>query len=280
MLYRRAYISKTRYTRPVSPIALLAGIATGFMLGLFGSGGSIITLPALIYLAGVETKPAIAMSLGIVGVTAAISAATHWRRGNINVPVAAVFGLFGVIGTYIGARIGILVPALLQLLLFAGTMFVAAFRMLNPRQIEPKATALLRLDGDASGKMVCLDLGSAGHIAIHGIVVGVLTGVVGVGGGFLIVPALVLLSGLPMKQAVGTSLVVVAAKSFAGFAGYLGAVAIDFKLMAIFTAVAVAGSFAGGVVSHHMSPENTRKGFAVFLVIVATYIVVRETLWR
>jgi uncharacterized membrane protein YfcA len=273
-------ISANDHVSPMSPIALAAGLATGFMLGLFGSGGSIITLPALIYLAGVATKPAVAMSLGIVGVTAAISVVTHFRRGNVDVPVAAVFGLFGVIGTYVGARIGILVPALLQLLLFAGTMFVAAFRMLNPREIAPRTTELVRLDGDRAGRMICLDLSSAGHIAAHGIVVGVLTGIVGVGGGFLIVPALVLLSGLPMKKAVGTSLVVVAAKSFAGFAGYLGAVAIDYTLMAAFTAIAVAGSFLGGGLSHRMSPESTRKGFAVFLVIVAGYIVVRETLWR
>ncbi len=264
----------------MSVIALLAGLATGFMLGLFGSGGSIITLPALIYLVGVETKPAIAMSLGIVGVTAAISVATHWRRGNVDVPVATVFGLFGVIGTYVGARIGVHMPALAQLLLFAGTMYTAAFRMLTPRTIEPRTTGLMRLDGGGAGRMVCLDLHASGHVAVHGIVVGVLTGMVGVGGGFLIVPALVLLSGLPMKQAVGTSLMVVAAKSFAGFAGYLGAVAIDYSLMGIFTAVAVVGSFLGGTLSHRMSPDNTRKGFAVFLVVVATYIVVRETLWR
>ncbi|MBI5164889.1 MAG: sulfite exporter TauE/SafE family protein [Magnetospirillum sp.] len=99
----------------MSPLAIVAGLATGLMLGLFGSGGSIVTLPALIYLLGVETKPAIAMSLGIVSVTAAISAVTHWRRGNINVPVAVVFGLFGMLGTYGGARLGVMTPELVQL---------------------------------------------------------------------------------------------------------------------------------------------------------------------
>ncbi|MDK9698425.1 MAG: sulfite exporter TauE/SafE family protein [Siculibacillus sp.] len=263
----------------MSILVILSGLATGFMLGLFGSGGSIITLPALIYLVGVETKPAVAMTLGIVGVAAAISVVTHWRRGNVDVPVAAVFGLFGMIGTYAGARIGVHVPALAQLLLFAGTMYIAAFRMLNPRKVEPLTRSLLRHDGERLEGGLRLDLHAAGHVAVHGIVVGVLTGIVGVGGGFLIVPALVLLSGLPMKQAVGTSLVIVSAKSFAGFAGYLGAVPIDFVLMGSFTAVAVLGSFAGAAASHHLSPENTRKGFAVFVVVIATYIVVRETLW-
>lgn len=262
----------------MSPLAIVAGLATGLMLGLFGSGGSIITLPALMYLLGIEAKPAIAMSLGIVGVTAAISAVTHWRRGNVNVPVAAVFGLFGVMGTYGGARLGVVTPVMVQLLLFAAIMYAASWRMFRPVTVEPKVDALVRMDCSGAATMMCFDLSRFGHIAAHGIVVGVVTGMVGVGGGFLIVPALVLLSGLPMKHAVGTSLVIVSAKSFAGFAGYMGAVAIDYSLMAAFTGIAVAGSFAGSAVSKWMSADGLKKGFAVFLVLVATYIVVRETM--
>ena len=262
----------------MSPLAIAAGLATGLMLGLFGSGGSIITLPALIYLLGVETKPAIAMSLGIVGVTAAISAITHWRRGNINVPVAVVFGLFGMLGTYGGARLGVMTPELVQLLLFAAIMYAASWRMFRPSVVVPKTDMLVRMDCSGAATMVCFDASRVGHIAIHGIVVGVVTGMVGVGGGFLIVPALVLLSGLPMKQAVGTSLVIVSAKSFAGFAGYMGAIAIDYTLMGTFTGIAVAGSFLGAAVSKRMSADGLKKGFAVFLVLVASYIVFRETM--
>ncbi|MBI5164418.1 MAG: sulfite exporter TauE/SafE family protein [Magnetospirillum sp.] len=262
----------------MSPLAIVAGLATGLMLGLFGSGGSIITLPALMYLLGVETKPAIAMSLGIVGVTAAISAVTHWRRGNVNVPVAAVFGLFGVAGTYGGARIGVAMPELVQLLMFAAIMMAAAYRMFRPSAVAAKTGALVRLDCSGAATMMCFDMARVGHIAAHGIVVGILTGMVGVGGGFLIVPALVLLSGLPMKQAVGTSLVIVSAKSVAGFAGYVGAIAIDASLMATFTAIAVAGSVLGSAVSKRMSADGLKKGFAVFLMAVAAYIVFRETL--
>ncbi|MDK9719919.1 MAG: sulfite exporter TauE/SafE family protein [Rhodospirillales bacterium] len=263
----------------MSPFAILAGLATGLMLGLFGSGGSIITLPALIYLLDVGTKPAIAMSLGIVAITAAISAITHWRRGNVDFPVAAVFGLFGIAGTFAGARLGVLTPDLVQLLLFAAIMYAASWRMLRPSSLEPKGVGnLIRFDCQGQASSICFDYARVGHIALHGIVVGVVTGMVGVGGGFLIVPALVLLSGLPMKQATGTSLVIVSAKSFAGFAGYVGAVPIDYSLMAVFTAIAIAGSFIGTTVSRRLSADKLKKGFADFLVVVASYIVVKETL--
>jgi len=115
-----------------------------------------------------------------------------------------------------------------------------------------------------------------GHIAAHGVGVGVLTGLVGVGGGFLIVPALVLLSGIPMKIAIGTSLVIVAAKSYAGFAGYVAAVPVDWSIMASFTAVTVAGSFAGTRLAHRFSQETLKRSFAVFLIFVATYILLKS----
>ena len=117
-----------------------------------------------------------------------------------------------------------------------------------------------------------------GKIAVHGLAVGMLTGVVGVGGGFLIVPALVLLSGLTMKQAIGTSLSIVAVNSSTGFAGYTGLVEINYLLMGIFTAVAVGGSFIGAMVSNRLSGEMLKRGFAVFLVMVATYILLKSVI--
>ena len=117
-----------------------------------------------------------------------------------------------------------------------------------------------------------------GHIAMHGVGVGILTGLVGVGGGFLIVPALVLLSGIPMKVAIGTSLVIVAAKSYSGFAGYVGAVPVDWAMMGSFTLLTVAGSFAGTRIAHRFSQERLKQSFAIFLVIVATYILLKSVL--
>jgi hypothetical protein len=189
-----------------------------------------------------------------------------------------VFGLFGVIGTYGGARLGVLTPVVVQLTLFALIMYAAAWKMLQKKQVSPAPAQL----AGAGGPNVPTEdeeiSAHMGHIAIHGIGVGALTGLVGVGGGFLIVPALVLLSGIPMKMAIGTSLVIVAAKSYAGFAGYMGAVPIDWATMLSFTTVTVLGSFAGTRLAHRFSQETLKRGFGVFLVFVATYIMLKSVL--
>ncbi len=255
---------------------IVAGLVTGMLLGVFGSGGSIITMPALLYLLDVEPKAAIAMSLGIVAVTATITAMQHWRHGNVNLRITAIFGLFGVVGTYFGALIGVVTPVVIQLGVFALVMYAAAWKMLKPRPQRRSVGAAAVTDcpdGD------CDDL-AYGHIAVHGIAVGILTGVVGVGGGFLIVPALVLLSGLSMKKAVGTSLSIVALKSFAGFAGYAGAVAVDYPMMAVFTAIAVVGSVAGSQLGHRMPADLLKRGFGGFLLLVASYILFRSVLFN
>lgn len=263
-------------------LAILAGMVTGMVLGLFGSGGSIIALPALLYLLDVAPKSAIAMSLGVVGVTATIAAIDHWRRGNVVIRVALVFSLFGMMGTFAGARLGLLTPVIIQLGLFALVMYAAAWRMLKPAKLNPAGPAAVpgvvtTADGTVAFSH-CHDFFSPcmGHIALHGIGVGILTGLVGVGGGFLIVPALVLLSGIPMKQAVGTSLVIVAAKSYAGFAGYMGGVPIDYALMGAFTAVTVVGSFIGTRLAGYVSQAALKKAFAWFLVGVASYILLKS----
>lgn len=252
-------------------LVILAGAATGIVLGLFGSGGSIIAMPALMFLLDVEAKSAIAMSLGIVAVTATLTAWDHWRRGNVNVRVAVVFGLFGIIGTFAGAKLGVLTPVVVQLVLFALVMYAAAWKMLKPALVPQLAA----VSGVPPVPAPVVEV-RMGHIAAHGIGVGILTGVVGVGGGFLIVPALALLSGLRMKLAIGTSLAIVAAKSYAGFFGYLGAVPIDWPIMASFTAVTIAGSFAGTRLAHRFSQETLKRSFGGFLVIVATYILIKS----
>jgi len=262
-------------------LAILAGAATGIVLGLFGSGGSIIATPALLYLLDVEPKSAIAMSLGIVAVTATIAALDNWKRGNVDVSVAAVFGLFGVAGTYAGARLGVVTPVVIQLVVFALVMYAAAWRMLKPVRLAIPASgkASVSVSGGAAA-LPCTGLFSPcmAHMALHGIGVGILTGFVGVGGGFLIVPALVLLSRIPMKVAVGTSLAIVAAKSYAGFAGYMGAVPIDWALMGGFTAVTVVASFAGTRIAHRFSQDTLKRAFAVFLLFVATYILAKSVI--
>jgi len=254
---------------------IIAGLITGMLLGVFGSGGSIITMPALLYLLDVEPKSAIAMSLGIVAVTATITALQHWRHGNVNLKITVIFGLFGVAGTYAGALVGVVTPVIIQLSVFALVMYAAAWKMLKPNsQHKPVGAAVADCpDGH------CDDLNYR-HIAIHGIAVGILTGIVGVGGGFLIVPALVLLSGLSMKNAVGTSLSIVSLKSFAGFAGYAGSVAIDYQLMGTFTAIAVVGSVIGSQLGHRLPADLLKKGFGGFLLLVASYILFKSVLFN
>lgn len=256
-------------------LAITSGAITGIVLGLFGSGGSIIAMPALMYLLNVEAKSAIAMSMGIVAVTATISGWDNWRRGNVDLKVAMMFGLFGVIGTYGGARLGVHTPVQVQLTLFALVMYAAAWKMLQ-RKKQPIAQ-LATADGPPLSEDEVISA-HMGHIAAHGIGVGVLTGLVGVGGGFLIVPALVLLSGIPMKLAIGTSLVIVAAKSYSGFAGYVGAVPVDWTTMALFTSVTVAGSFVGTRIAHRFSQETLKRSFGFFLVFVASYMLLKSVL--
>jgi hypothetical protein len=254
-------------------LAIISGAITGIVLGLFGSGGSIIAMPALMYLLDVEAKSAIAMSMGIVAVTATVSGWDNWRRGNVDLKVAAMFGFFGVIGTYGGARLGVYTPVQVQLTLFALVMYAAAWKML---QIKKQPVSQLATAGGPPLSEDEVISAHMGHIAAHGVGVGVLTGLVGVGGGFLIVPALVLLSGIPMKIAIGTSLVIVAAKSYSGFAGYVSAVPVDWSTMASFTAVTVAGSFVGTRVAHRFSQETLKRSFGVFLVFVASYILLKS----
>jgi uncharacterized membrane protein YfcA len=257
----------------MTPLALISGIATGLVLGIFGSGGSIIAVPALLYLLGLGAKEAIAMSLGIIAVTATISAVDNWRHGNVNLRISAVFGLFGIVGTYAGARLGVVTPAVVQLVLFALVMYAAAWKMLAKRKPAVQATA-----GSEPGPDEPVFGARLAHIAAHGLVVGLLTGLVGVGGGFLIVPALVLLSGIPIRQAIGTSLAIVAAKSYAGFAGYLGSVPVNYGLMASFTGVTVASSLVGTRVARRLHGDLLTRGFAWFLVIVASYILYKSAL--
>lgn len=251
---------------------LLSGLATGLLLGIMGSGGAIVTVPALIYLLNVEPKSAIAMSLGIIAITATIAAVQSWRQGNVNLRVTLTFGIVGAVGTFVGARLGVILPVVFQLTLFALVMYAAAWRMLHaqpPRRSVGAAAVGECENGDCSNFPYM-------HIARHGMMVGVLAGVVGVGGGFLIVPALVLLSGLSMKRAVGTSLSVVAFQSTAGFAGYAGAVPIDYSLLAGFTTVAVVASFLGARIGQRMDHTRLKHGFGVFLVLVATYILIKN----
>ena len=231
----------------------------GLSLGLLGGGGSILTVPILVYALGFEAKTAIAMSLAIVGITSLVGALGHWRERNVQLQTALVFGIAAMAGAFAGARLAGYLSGAVQLSILAVVMLLAAVSMFQggPRG-EDSA-----LHAQSDPTLVPL-LGSA-------IGVGVLTGIVGIGGGFLIVPALVLLARVPMKQAVGTSLLVIAMNSASGFAGYLGQVAVPWRFIAAFTGVAVGGILIGTSLVRFVSQIQLKRAFAVFLVAVGLF---------
>ncbi len=228
-----------------------------------------LTVPILVYVFGFSMKAAVPMSLGVVGVTSAIGALRHRRDGTVRLPAALAFAPGAIAGTLLGTRLATLVSGRTQLVLFALVMGAAALAMLRPPRVP--ATGAHPGHGPPT-------LREAVRALPAGLGVGVLTGLVGVGGGFLIVPALVLLLGLPIHHAVGTSLVVIAVNAAAGVAGYLGRVTFDWATMAGFTAIAIVGVLGGAALAPRVPAARLRRGFAVFLIAMAALILLQNLL--
>ncbi len=244
-------------------LGLLLAVLMGLTLGLLGGGGSTLAVPILKYVMGFGAKEAIASSLAVVGVTSLSGATEHWRKGNVRLRVVLLFGLSATAGAYVGAKyLADFFSGTAQLLLFGAVMLVAALFMFRENGTDE--------DQDEPGKAATVK--TAFLLLALGAGVGALTGLVGVGGGFLIVPALVLLVGMPMKAAVGTSLLVISMNSASGFVGYLGKVNIPWGLVALFIALAVAGSFAGTYLMRFVPQDTLKRIFAVFLVAMAIFI--------
>lgn len=243
----------------------------GLSLGLLGGGGSILTVPILVYVLGFGAKESIAMGLAVVGVTSLFGAMGHWRKGNLQLRAAVIFGAMAMAGTYAGARLSVFVSGAVQLLLFAAVMLVAAFFMFRNGRKEAALAARHESAHALEPRKAPFPMMVAAALGVGG-----LTGLVGVGGGFLIVPALVLLVGLPMKQAVGTSLLVIALNSFVGFAGYLGHVTVPWMYLGLFTAIAVAGILAGTWASHFVSQAALKRAFSAFLVLMGLFILFKN----
>ena len=244
-------------------IALTVALAVfvGISLGLLGGGGSILTVPLLAYVAGLDPKEAIATSLLVVGVTSAVGAITHARAGRVRWKVAAVFGAAAMAGAYGGGRLATFIPGNVLLIAFALIMIMAAVAMLRGRK---------DIGDESVGPL------PIGKILLQGATVGVISGLVGAGGGFLLVPALALLGGLPMPVAVGTSLVVISMQSFAGFAGHLAGETIDWKLAGMVIAAAVVGSVIGGLLTSKIDPATLRKAFGWFVLAMAALVLAEE----
>ncbi|MCS7030567.1 MAG: sulfite exporter TauE/SafE family protein [Gloeomargarita sp. SKYG116] len=250
-------------------MAVLVGYALailiGLSLGLLGGGGSVLALPVLVYVVGIAPKVAVPMTLVVVGAVSLLGAIPHIRRGNVAGRAGVVFGGATMVGAYGGARLATLpfITDTVQMTLFAVAMLVAAGLMIRRRPPAPELTG-------PYVPPVCPYCWL--WLPTEGLLVGMLTGLVGVGGGFAIVPALVLLANIPMKQAIGTSLLIIAANSLAGLAGYLGHVHLDWHLTVNFTLLAGIGTVAGAYLAQFIHPAHLQKGFGYFLLAIAALV--------
>ena len=258
----------------------IASLIIGLSLGLIGGGGSILTVPVLVYLFGVDPILATAYSLFIVGSTSLVGVFPKYKNGEVNLKTAIIFGIPSIVAVY--ATRAFIVPAipnevfsvgsfmvtkaLLMMMLFAVLMVYASIPMIKDKT--------QKADEDEQ------QIFNYPMILLEGAVVGVLTGLVGAGGGFLIIPALVIFSKLPMKQAVGTSLLIIAAKSLIGFTGDLGKQAMDWPLLLSVTALAILGIFIGNALAKKVSAKSLKKGFGWFVLVMGIYIIVMEVFMK
>jgi len=267
--------------------ALLLGVAIGLSLGALGGGGSILTVPALVYVLGEPARAATTGSLVIVGVTALISALGHARAGNVRWGPGLTFGAIGVVSSVFGTQLNKRIDANLLLLAFAALMLVAAGAMLRrarARRPAPPAPPERRPAGPAGVQTLArpapaparTDRARALRVALAGLVVGFLTGFLGVGGGFIVVPALVMSLGYPMPIAVGTSLLVIGINSFASLAERAGSASFHWSVIVPFTLAAIAGLFLGRGLAGRVSATSLTRAFAGLLIAVGLYVAIRS----
>lgn len=261
--------------------AWFGAAAVGLSLGLLGSGGAILTVPILVYLVGHNEKSAIAESLAIVGAIAVAGVIRAAMQKRVDFRSAALLAVPGIVGTYAGAHAAKFIPGAVQLVLLAALMLTAATLMFRSRPALPASST------DSSSTPALPSHGPLWVIALQGIGLGLATGLVGVGGGFLIVPVLVLLRKLPMPIAIGTSLAIIAVNSATGFLKYLSmlgdqtgpngaALHVDWNIIGVFIALGIVGSLIGNALAGRINQNTLKRIFAVFLVVMAGYILVRQ----
>ena len=242
-------------------LGLILSAVIGLTLGLIGSGGSILTVPILVYFLGVEPHDAVGMSLAVVGATSIFGAYLHWKRGSVDFSSGMLFGISGIAGALLGSPLTKTVSPPVLLLIFGALMFVVAVSMLWRRKHAGDETKL------EPNRFKAI---------LAGFGVGVLTGFLGVGGGFLIVPALVLFGGLKMKEAIGTSLFVIFLNCVAGLVGHASQEHFGWSLTVLVSGLAVGGAGLGTILSHRLAAHSLQKMFAVLVLAVAVFLVAKN----
>ncbi len=248
-----------------SLIDYILAILIGLTLGLLGGGGSILTVPILVYILKMDTKLSIALSLAIVGITSLFGVISHFRNKNVDIKTALIFGPFAMLGTFAGTKLSQFISGQIQLVLFAVIMIIAAIFMFKGRKDAPGENSKKE-----STKLFLILL------ALQGVFVGIITGIVGVGGGFLIVPALVLLAKTPMKKAIGTSLLLISLNSLTGFLGYMDQIEVPWAFLLKFSSCSVLGIFIGSYFVQYVSQKTLKKAFAIFLILMGFFILYKN----
>ena len=245
----------------------LLALAVGGVLGLLGGGGSLLAVPIFVYVFHIPTKSAIAMSLVVVGMAALVGFVTHWRQGTVTLRIALKFGALAMIGAFAGARIARFVPARVQLSLFAAFALTAAVLMLRDS---------IRTPHSSSGEdTVEHHPHFSTSLGLQAVGVGALTAIIGAGGGFLIVPALVIIGDVPVRSAVGSSLLIIAMNASSAVIGYHGQVAFDWQLVGWFTSIAAVGAVIGTRVMQRLPSARIKQAFAIMILVLGTYLVIR-----
>ena len=258
-------------------IGYVGAILIGIALGLIGGGGSILTVPVLVYLFAINPVVATSYSLFIVGLTSAVGSFDFFKKGLVNLKTAIVFGIPSIIAVF--STRALIVPAIPDVVLTIGDFVVTKsilMMLLFAILMIAASYSMIKKDKRKVSEVVQEQKFNYPLILIEGAVVGVLTGLVGAGGGFLIIPALVILSKLPMKEAVGTSLVIIAAKSLIGFFGESSETVIDWQFLFIISAFAIVGIFIGAALSKKVDGAKLKPAFGWFVLVMGIYIITKE----
>ncbi len=254
-------------------LTLSLSIIIGLLLGLLGGGGSILTVPMLVYLLKVDPKTAIATAFVVIGSSSLIALIPHAKRAAVCWKSGLSFGLSGMLGAFSGGRLATHFPNDLLMLFFGVICLLTGLLMMRGNQHQPSTNQAepIRL---CPLKLPLLKL------LINGFLVGGLTGIVGIGGGFIIVPALTLLVGLTLQGAIGTSLLVIAMNSAAGLIGYSSQISLDLELTLLITAGTVFGSLVGGYLSNYLPAQTLKRSFGILVILVALYVLYQTINWQ